>query len=457
MAHGEEWKTMSASNGASDDGASREIVQEARRRIPDLRMRACSVAVVGYDQRPRANAAVEVEQLTHEFAFGDQLWDLDRLYRDGRWETDKAVYWRSLLSGALSAATALCYWTERPRNDGPKTEDFQGRPQLEGFARCVEWASAAGLKVKGHPLYWSIPKCVPEWVKRYDHETRLKFAEVRVRSLVARFKGLVQTWDAVNEPLWEPTLANLNSRSWPHIEPIASIADEIKTVLTWCREEDPDAVYLVNDYGLESDATFVPTTSDGMRVTASLQRQRMAKLIEELDRRGAPPDAVGMQAHTGGMINHATQNAVYDELAMTGLPLHVTEFWPPTGDLTSPDMSADEVAEREAAYVEDYLTTAFGHPRIAAFFFWGFLKRSVRFESYSSHEPSPLYHRVRRLINETWNTRLSLTTDAGGRITFRGFPGQYSIRVRSQDGTFRGRRFSVSESGTNSQVLSFTL
>ena len=47
------------------------------------------------------------------------------------------------------------------------------------------------MQVKGHPLFWSIPKCVPDWVLKYDYATRMKFAEVRVRNLVAAQRGQI--------------------------------------------------------------------------------------------------------------------------------------------------------------------------------------------------------------------------------------------------------------------------
>ena len=160
------------------------------------------------------------------------------MVRAGEQNSDRARYFKPLFADIFNSATALCYWTERPRNDSSKTEDFQGESRLENFAYCVDWARAAGLTVKGHPLFWPIPKAVPEWLKRYDYATQMKFLEVRVRSLVARFRGRVSIWDAVNESLWEPAFRNLPSRRWPHLDSIQEIADYVEPVLRWARECD---------------------------------------------------------------------------------------------------------------------------------------------------------------------------------------------------------------------------
>lgn len=422
--------------------ASRAAVERARANIPRVRQREVELRVVDRRGRPVAGAELEVVQRRAEFPVGDQLWELDRVARFGGWEHDRARYLRSRHAELLNAATALCYWTERPRNDGPKTEDRQGEPRYEEFARCVEWAAAEGMHVKGHPLFWSIPKCVPEWVQRYPVETQMKFAEVRVRSLVARFRGKVTIWDAVNEPLWEASPRHLARRHWPHVESTEEMADYIEPVLRWCREEDPDACYLVNDYGLEADRNS-PVAQDGTVVTAARQRRRFVELAEELKRRNAAPSALGMQAHTGGWIDHATQWAIYEELSQAGLPLHVTEFWAHTKELIKGGVPAEEAARMHADYVVDYLTVAFGHPAIEGFFFWGMLGAAVEFAEHSSHELTPFFTRLRSLLREEWMTRTSVGTDADGRARFRGFLGDYSLRKRCGEAAAAGVRFRV--------------
>jgi GH35 family endo-1,4-beta-xylanase len=429
---GEEWRAMQDGEPTWRSDDSLAAVARARANIPTHRQRAIEIRLLNRRGQPVANTPVEIEQLRHAFCFGDQLWPLDALFRHGLGNSDRAKYWKHRFAQVLNSATALTYWTERPRNDGSKTEDFQGDPQLNNFAWCVDWANAAGLTVKGHPLFWSIDKCVPDWIKRYDYDTQMKFAEVRVRNLVARFRGKVKIWDAINEPLWEPAFRNLAQRHWPHIEPVEALVEYIEPVLCWCRAEDPDAIFLVNDYGLEGDAkSCLPETKDGRQVTAAFQRQRFLALAQRLLDRGTAPDALGMQAHTAGWINHAQQTAVYDELATAGLPLHVTEFWAETRRLQCPP---EEAGTLQAEYVANYLTTAFGHPAIEAFFFWGFMNAAVVWrDDYSSHDLNPIFHRVRDLIHREWKTHAHLTTDRDGVVRLRAFYGDYVLR-RDQRG-----------------------
>lgn len=449
---GEEWKAIAPAHYAPT-AADARVVEQARQNIVRTRMRDVTLRLLDRNHQPLAHRAVQVEQFTHAFPFGDQLWPLDRFHRFGQHEMDRALAWRARFEDVFNAATALCYWTERPLNDGPKTEERQGEPRVEGFAWCVDWARSRGMCAKGHPLFWSIPKCVPDWVQRYDVATQMRFAEVRVRNLVARFRGRVRVWDAVNEPLWEAAPKNLAQRDWPHLEPIETIADYIAPVLQWCREEDPDATYLVNDYGLEHDAARgAPKSRDGTAVTAALQRKRMLELIRTLGERGAAPDAVGMQAHTAGWLTPTKQWAVYDELAQAGLPLHVTEFWADLDDLLAAGVNATEAADMQAQYIADYLTCAFGHDRIDAFFFWGFMDQAITWHEHSSHTLRPMYERVRQLIRNDWHTSLSATTDSDGVVRFRGFLGDYTARTRVGE-HWHGQRFVLQHEGPQSIVV----
>lgn len=41
--------------------------------------------------------------------------------------------------------------------------------------------------------------------------------------------------------------------------------------------------------------------------------------------------------------------------------------------------------------------------------------------------PKPSYEALEKLINHEWKTRLSVTPDGSGRISWRGFKGNYRI------------------------------
>lgn len=433
--HGEEWRDMYGPDGMYDPTAHDAVLKQARESIEANRKHDIALQLADGVGRPRAGVAVRATLVRHAFAFGEQTAPLEQFVRYRRMQTDQAAAWQRRFLDVFNAANNLCYWTEREQNDLCKTETHQGQLQLEEFAAIVDWAAAHDLILKGHPLYWSIPKCVPDWVKRYDIDTQWKFAEVRVRNILGRFRGRVKYWDAVNEALWEARLANLPTRHWPQIEPIADVADDIARVLGWCRDEDPDAKYIVNDYGLVGPDQPRGPASDGSMVTATRQRRRMVELMQALMDRNAPPDGLGMQSHTG-LVNHDLQWRCYDELSAPGIPLHVTEFWARPEDVDPVGRLDDkQVGQLQAAYVENFLTCAFGHPKMESIFLWGFMNWAIDWHAAGEHTPRPAYETVRRLFRETWHTTVDVTTDEHGMAKFRGFPGRYRIRMGSFETT----------------------
>ncbi len=440
---GEEWKQLDAAGIGYDARAHEQDLEAARARIRTIRCSDVELLLADREGRPIPNLKVAVEQTRSAFLWGDQLWGLDTLLRHGFGRSDRVRHFTRRFTECLNSANCLSYWTEAPRNDGPKHMEFQGEDRLDGMQAQVDWALANGLTPKGHPVFWSIPKAYPEWLKRYPIETQWKFIEVRVRNLVARFRGKVKVWDVVNEPMWEAAPKHLPERHWPHLESLDDICEYVIPVLRWVREEDPAACCVINDYGMETDSPGREIRhKDGRLVTAKMQRDRFVALFRRLADEGAGPDALGMQAHTGGWITPAEQNAILDDFARAGVPLHYTEFWASTDHLVNAGIAPDTAARLKAEYVANVLTVAFAHEAVEAFFFWGEISRAMGFRNdhnsaglpTSSHEPEPVYWRVQQLLRSEWMTRESLHSDADGRVRFRGFHGDYLLRYRiSQD------------------------
>jgi hypothetical protein len=164
----------------------------------------------------------------------------------------------------------------------------------------------------------------------------------------------------------------------------------------------------------------------------------------------------------------SAQAAVYDELAETGIPLSITEFWASQGDLFGADgkmiieseewrtlgekkekseYSRDELQQIRDEFVINFMTCAFGHPAIHSFYFWGFMDDAVMFSNpiLSNHTLNPVYDKVRDLIHKEWKTKLTAKTDSDGKIRFRGFCGKYSARIRNNNdnSTETGMKFNI--------------
>jgi GH35 family endo-1,4-beta-xylanase len=248
--------------------------------------------------------------------------------------------------------------------------------------------------------------------------------------------------------LWEPALKNLANRNWPHLENLDQMAEYISFVLKICREEDPDAKFLLNDYGLErnhnakaqlaandNDPNAAKESGvlakDGTVVTARLQRKRYLELVKKLRDMGIPPSAIGLQGHSGA-VTQAEQLSFYDEMSQAGLPLHITEFWanPTDFDENFQKLPLREQDLKIAEYVKSFLTNAFAHPAIDSFFFWGFMGMATIWPENNApvYEEKPVLQMVKDLIHKEWNTHEILTSDSNGMVRFKGYFGDYSLR-----------------------------
>lgn len=454
---------------------SSTVLDEARKNIPKIRQREARIQFLNKWGKPLSNHDVEINQLNHQFLFGDNNWNMSAMVRNGMGGTDRLKYYRKRFEEVLNSLNTTVYWTERPRNDAAKTQDFQGEIRWDDFEESVNWANAHGLTAKGHPMYWTVPKAIPDWLAKYPYETHMKFVEVRIRNLAARFKNRVKVWDAVNEMLWEPHPKNLAKREWPYRETMENMVDYIGKVLTWAREEDPNALYTINDYGLSTAKFGQQTSHDGKIITPQIQRKRYIELMQRLGDAGVSPNLMGVQCHTG-WITPSEQMAFFDEMSSAGIPLTVTEFWANTDELKNKsqtavegeewrkfagnkkyeNLSEEELEEIRDQYVLDFLTCAFAHPNIDSFNFWGFMSMAVKFlnDTNSAHEMQPLYNKVKDLIHTQWKTKLKLRTDENGLVAFRGFCGDYTAFIQPLNGVATGHTFQIDK---NRDVNSITI
>jgi len=181
------------------------------------------------------------------------------------------------------------------------------------------------------------------------------------------------------------------------------------------RRVDPGARLYANERGMLNAG----------REPNAAHRDRFLRLLRDLLDRGAPLDAIGLQAH---FEHELTPPAVVigelDRFAELGLPIQVTEFDVRTGD-----------EELQADFTRDFLTAAFSHPRVNGFTFWGF------WEGRMWCEPGALFRRdwsekpcarvTRDLIHRRWWTDAAGRTDADGRFEVRAFRGRHEVTIRA--------------------------
>lgn len=425
----EAWRKEIADENLSVDRlSSQEILEQARERIEKYRKSDVSIKVIDGSGNPLSGLKVSVVQAGSAFDWGCSM----ALEQDEVDADPLKVKVTELFTGLFNTTTAKCYWDERWHHP---IEHEEGARVTRFFEQEMRWGLINGIRVKGHPLVWTVRKGIPTWMDKYPIDRQMKLLENHVRSMVRLGGRSVGRWDLCNEMLWEPSLRNLPDRNWPHLEAVDEILTYLEPAVHWAREENPFAIYSLNDYGLVQRPKGA---TDG--VTSLQQRRRYLELVEEMKRRGCAPDAIGVQAHIGGWYQPGVFRQCLDDLSQAGLPVQVTEFW--ARAKANPDLEgrgAEYVENAVATYAADMYTIAFGHPAVTHFTYWGDGGINAK-----TGEVRPMYRALHNLIKKTWATNCSYVTDQAGMISLRAFHGTYHLQYKDRLGNPKVHRFEVS-------------
>jgi len=229
------------------------------------------------------------------------------------------------------------------------------------------------LALRGHNLLWY--HRTPNWFFDLDGRQEFESAIVeRIRRLAGRYRGMVHSWDVVNEPV-EPKDGRPDGlRTGVFLEMFGP--DYLDLAYRTARETDPAARLVVNEYDVELD-------------TPEQEARRMAllRVLERMQRSGTPVDAVGVQAHlscVGGPPFSAVRlRRFLAELAGLGLTIQITEL-----DVTDENAPSDEVV-RDRLVADTYsrfLDAALDEPAVKVVVTWGLSDRHSWIVRKETHE-----------------------------------------------------------------------
>lgn len=398
------------------------ILRDANARIERIRKADATVVVLDRRGRPVSNARVKIEQTRHAFLFGCAAITLCK-HADAAREKE----YRKRFGDLFNFATVLTYWHD--------TDPEPGRRNLDLLDRQVAALNAMGITVKGHPLI--LAGAFPKWAPA-DPDAVRRLTEVRIREMVARYRGKIQVWDVVGDATTAEGTRN-GLGAWARK---AGPARFTAAALGWARAANPKATLLYNDYKLDGDYT---------------------KLVRELAALSAPLDVLGLEAHMIGSewpLEKIWSTA--ETFAALGKPLHFSEITvlsdDPRADHAKSWPTTPEGEQRQADYVEKLYTLLFSHPSVRGIAWWNFVDgdwdRNPGGLLRADLSPKPAYNRLLKLIRDRWWTRADVTSDRRGNAPFRGFLGQYRVTAEAEDRTVTGD-LEVATGKPNQLVLRF--
>jgi endo-1,4-beta-xylanase len=387
-----------------------------------------ATVTVTADGMPLADAEVTVAQTNHKFLFGSIGFGLiplanGEVHGEERAEMEKlADEWLAL----FNFATLPFYWG--------RFEPERGKPDTARVLAAARWFADRGVALKGHPLCWHTTQ--PDWLLPLSNDEILEAQKARIRREVTDFRGLIDTWDAINEAVIMPVFENGENGITRICRANGRIAT-VRMAFETARESNPKAFLLLNDFDMST---------------------AFECLIEGVLEAGIEIDAIGLQSHMHqGYWGEEKTLKIIDRFARYGLPLHFTETTILSGHLMPPEIedlndykTADwpttpEGELRQADEIVRHYKTLLSQPSVEALTYWDLTDRAwlgapggmVR----RDFSPKPSYEAMLGLIKgQWWLSPTQMTTDAEARLRFRGWLGEYEVGVAERKAAFKLER-----------------
>lgn len=252
-----------------------------------------------------------------------------------------------------------------------KLMEETGRFHFEQADEIVSFAQAHGMPVCGHMLMWHFvsrralfegPDGTP-----LPRDRALANLERYIREVMGHFKGRVKAWNVVNEALSDRDGEYL--RDTPARRAIGD--DYVEKAFAFAHAADPTADLYYNDYNVEQPAKLA----------------RTLRLVRELQSKGVPLAAVGIQGHW--LLDWPPPDLIgrgIDALAATGVKVMITELdvdpLPRRGSGADmavteqganpyPDGLPPDVQARLARRYAEIVSTVVRRPAVTTLGFWG--------------------------------------------------------------------------------------
>jgi endo-1,4-beta-xylanase len=212
----------------------------------------------------------------------------------------------------------------------PDVHPARGEFRFEKADALVDFARQNRLEIRGHTLAWY--GGMPAWTLGIDSRVEAEAELVgHIETVVSRYRGVIKSWDVVNEPLadWPEDATSLRPSIWTsRLGP-----DYLPIALRATARVDPEARLVLNEYDVEFE---------GPRFAA--RRKALLELLRSLRDKDVPLHGVGLQSHlfAGRAVDHDGLQALLAEIKALKLDVLITEL-----DVIDYELPAD-VSERDA-------------------------------------------------------------------------------------------------------------
>ncbi len=383
-----------------------------------------TLCIVDKDGNAIKGAKVVIDQKNHEFRHGANIFMLEEFETE-----EKNEIYKEKFKQAFNLATVPIYWSDlEPQKGKPRYEKdspkVYRRPATD---LCLEYCEKNGIEPKCHCLYYD--PFTPEWLRGEDEKTMWEYLEKRFKSLSERYSSVIPSWEVTNETL------NYISNKPTLLYERENIVEECFTL---AHKYFPGNRLIINDYAVWEN-WFIGGRSPYYRQVERL----FDKGINHVD-------AVGMQLHfffpkeqeeqkAQTRYNPEHLYAVMDRYERLGLPLQITEM------TISAYSDSKEDEDIQAELLRELYSVFFSHPAMEAVIYWNLVDgyavgaqpgdmtkgENIYYGGLLNFDmkEKPAFKVLKDLFTKEWHTSTEGITDDGGYATFRGFYGDYDVKI----------------------------
>ena len=407
------------------------------RGIEEHRKGLFCIKVTDKDGNPMPGVKINADLSRHEFKFGCAIFLLDQ-FPDER----RNKLYREEFAKLFNYAVMPLYWdTLEPEKGNPRfsvdSENIYRRPALD---LIKNYCDERRIGIKGHCLMYN--SFNPKWIPR-DFRSLKMAIEKRSREIAERYGEDIIDLDVINEMY----TVYRNAHGEFGMRDLHVCDDEGHE--KWCfdiaKKYFPYSRLFWNEGCYE---TFGDPQYTGDKSVYYLMLKRW---IAE----GAPIEGIGMQFHA---FNDAEkqQKAIYNpyrtmdilkKYSEFGLPLHLSE-------VSIPSWSNDpEDEDVQAELVRRMYRLWFSAESVESIVWWNMVDGTAYGDENRFHAGllrNDMSHKkafdvLDELINREWQTNVQLTTNEDGLAYFRGFYGDYKVKIG--DNTAEERPFRKDNTG----------
>ncbi len=374
---------LPVSKGAMYDTVANKDAQwrkDAIAKIPQIRSGDFTVKVVDKDGNVIPDANVNVNQFETEFRFGSAL--------NGNVETKEKYRLNAGKYFNTAVAESASKW------DYPNA--------VAGSLKQLGMFRDAGIKyLRGHvlavgTLNFVHPSIADQYRDAFNKDTPDDFQKLiqdHIYEYTDAHLGLVEDWDVENEHVTHTLFADKFGY------------DLMKPWYQWTREGDPGVDLCYNDYKVDDS---------------------FKNIVQKFHDLGYDIDAIGMQSHYDTPFASPVEIAeLYDFVGNLGYRVKLTEY-------SCSLMEDDQVYQ--ANYTRDTLLLALASEYVDSFVMWGY------YDGHGIKKNTPMFdidwnkklagdQLIDIIYNKMWTHSTDLKTDASGMASFRGYYGDYDVKV----------------------------